>query len=96
MCGAVCEMKCSSSESHGCSLLRCVISCCSGVLQCVVVCKERNAHCLRAGVEVCCSVLQCVAVCCSVLQCFAVCCSVLQCFAVCCSLCDIKLSSSES
>jgi len=27
--------------------------------------------------EVCCSVLQCVAVCCSVLQCAAVCCSVL-------------------
>ena len=35
--------------------------------------------------QVCCSVLQCVAVCCSVLQCFAVCCSVLQCDAVGCS-----------
>jgi len=32
--------------------------------------------------NVCCSVLQCVAVCCSVLQCVAVCCSVLQCVAV--------------
>jgi len=28
--------------------------------------------------NLCCSVLQCVAVCCSVLQCVAVCCSVLQ------------------
>ena len=37
-------------------------------------------------VAVCCSVLQCVAVCCSVLQCAAVCCSVLQCVAVCCSV----------
>ena len=27
-----------------------------------------------AGKELCCSVLQCVAVCCSVLQCVAVCC----------------------
>jgi len=30
------------------------------------------------SMELCCSVLQCVAVCCSVLQCVAVCCSVLQ------------------
>jgi len=35
--------------------------------------------------EVCCSVLQRVAVCCSVLQCVAVCCSILQCVAVCCN-----------
>jgi len=35
--------------------------------------------------DVCCSVLQCVAVCCSVLQCVAVCCSVLQCVAVRCN-----------
>jgi len=35
--------------------------------------------------QVCCIVLQCVAVCCSVLQCVAVCCSVLQCVALCCS-----------
>ena len=32
--------------------------------------------------NVCCSVLQWVAVCCSVLQCVAVCCSVLRCAAV--------------
>ena len=43
-----------------------------GVLQCVADCCE-----------VCCSVLQCVAMCggvlrCAVLQCVAVCCSVLQ------------------
>ena len=36
--------------------------------------------------NLCCSVLQCVAMCCDVLQCFAVCCSVLQCVAVCCSV----------
>jgi len=35
--------------------------------------------------QVCCSVLQCVAVYCSVLQCIAVCCSVFQYVAVCCS-----------
>ena len=29
--------------------------------------------------QVCCSVLQCVAMCCSVLLCVAVCCSVLHC-----------------
>ena len=41
--------------------------------------------------DMCCSVLQCVAVCCSVLQCVAACCSVLQCDAVCCSVlqCDL-------
>jgi len=32
--------------------------------------------------NLCCSVLQCVAVCCDELQCVAVCCSVLQCVAV--------------
>jgi len=36
--------------------------------------------------NVCCNVLQCIAVCCSVMQCDAVCCSVLQCVAVCCSV----------
>ena len=42
--------------------------------------------------QVCCGVLQCVAVCfsgravsCSVLECVAVCCSVLQCVAACCN-----------
>jgi len=30
-----------------------------------------------SGLQVCCSVLQCVAVCCSVLRCVAVCCGVL-------------------
>jgi len=49
---------------------------------CPVVCDESYHICAN---EVCCSVLQCVAVCCSVLQCVAVCCSVLQCAAVCCS-----------
>jgi len=43
-------------------------------------------HFSRFLEELCCCVLQCVAVCCSVLQCVAVCCSVLQCVAVCCSV----------
>jgi len=45
------------------------------MLQCVAVC------CSMLQIprpQVCCSVLQYVAVCCSVLQCVAVCCSVLQ------------------
>ena len=37
--------------------------------------------------QMCCSVLQCIAVCCSVLQFVVVRCSVLQCVAVCCSVC---------
>ena len=41
---------------------------------------------VRLRVQMCASVLQCVAVCCSVIQCDAVCCSVLQCVAVCCSV----------
>jgi len=36
-----------------------------------------NKRVRNASSQVCCSVLQCVAVCCSVLQCVAVCCSVL-------------------
>ena len=56
------------------------------VLQCAAVCRS---VCMRAcegehgSGEVCCRVLQCVAVCCSVLQCVAVCGSVVQCVAVC-------------
>jgi len=37
-------------------------------------------------INMCCRVLQCVAVCCGMLQCVAACCSVLQCVAVCCSV----------
>jgi len=62
-----------------CSVLQRVAACCS-VLQYVAVCY--TALC-RSGSQVCCGVLQCVAVCCSVLQCVAVCCSVLRCVAVC-------------
>jgi len=60
---------------------------------------QHTVACCNTGIgahEVCCSVLQCVAVrgsvlqcvarCCSVLQCVAVWCSVLQCVAVCCSV----------
>jgi len=45
--------------------------------------------------EMCCSVLQCVAVCYSVLQCVAVCCSVLQRVAVCCSAIQERCSPSH-
>jgi len=50
-----------------------------------ISCTSRS----RAGLPLCCSMLQCAAVCCSVLccsmsRCVAVCCSVLQCVAVCC------------
>ena len=38
--------------------------------------------CAHVRQQVCCSVLQCVAVCCSVLQRVAVCCSMLRCVAV--------------
>jgi len=63
--------------------------------------------CLRPGLCVCCSVLQCVAVCCNealilsasrcvcVLQCVTVCCSVLQYVAVCCNE-PLMLSASGS
>ena len=43
------------------------------------------ASCLR-NVQVCCSVLWCVAVLCCVLWCVVVCCSVVQCVAVLCSV----------
>jgi len=42
--------------------------------------------CAHVRQQVCCSVLQCVAVCCSVLQCVAACRSVLQYVAVCFSM----------
>ena len=64
--------------------------------------RIRYKHIHHSWVEVCCSVLQCVALCCSVLQCglypnwhplpaypsllIAVCCSVVQCVAVWCSV----------
>jgi len=36
--------------------------------------------------NLCCIVLQCIAVCCNMLHCVAVCCGVLWCLAVCCSV----------
>jgi len=82
-----------------CSVLQCVAVCCSA-LQCVAVCyllpyegickktleEGKCAAACYSVIQMCCSVLQCVAVCCSVLQCIAVCCSVLQWVAVCCLL----------
>jgi len=53
------------------------------VLQCVAVCWTRSCVRIHVIIEVCCSVLQCVAVFYSVLQCVAMCCNVLQCVAVC-------------
>jgi len=83
-----------------CSVLRCAAVCCS-VLQCVAVwcsvLQWNHSALLRSWraredlgrhlneVEICCSMLQCVAVCCTVLRCGAVCCSVLHCAALCCS-----------
>ena len=60
-------------------MLQYVAACCSVLQMC---CSVQPKYGVVAG-NVCCSVLQCVAVCCSVLQCVAVCCSVLQCVAVC-------------
>ena len=53
---------------------------CAGRLEKVGIMGSKQRF---AKEEVCCSVLQCVAVCCSVLQCVAVCCSVLSCDEVC-------------
>jgi len=76
------------SQMSSCSVLHCVIVCCS-VLQCVAIRLVDIFKCQRAvrcsvlkWVAMCCIVLQCVAVCYSVLQCVAVCCSILQCVAV--------------
>ena len=69
-----------------CGVLQCVqcvavCAVCFRVLQCICQVSRANRH--RAAPhatlrQVCCSVLQCVAVRCSVLQCVAVCCSALQ------------------
>ena len=71
-----------------CSMLQYAAVCCS---VCVVSCNHSNDTISCSTIpdvaakleEVCCSVLQCIAVQCKVLQCVAVCCSVLQCVAVC-------------
>ena len=59
-----------------------IISLCCSVLQCVVVCctelQSVVACCESAIISLCCSVLQCAAVYCSVLQCVAECCSVFR------------------
>jgi len=48
-----------------------------------LTCHLSWCRCVAGVLQVCCSVLQCVATCCSVLQCVAVWCSVLQCVALC-------------
>ena len=48
--------------------------------------NEPQSQKVHGVLNLCCSVLQCVAVCCSVLQCVAVRCSALQCVVVCCML----------
>jgi len=67
-----------------CSVLKCVLVCCSMFQFVAVVINVTYPPSVRIVLQcvaVCCSVVQCVAVCCSVLQCVAVCCSVLQCVA---------------
>ena len=69
-----------------CRALPCV-AVCYIVLPCVAVrCRARLRTDKHLTIDLCCSVLQCVAVCCRVVQCVAVCCSVLQCVAVCCNV----------
>jgi len=58
-------------------------------MHCIVL-HHTTPHLPTCRGDVCCNMLQCIAVCCSVLQCVAVCCSVLQhvlgtCVATCCS-----------
>jgi len=67
-------------------MLQCVAVCCSvlHMYECIY-----SVHITDTDIhfsDMCCSVLQCVAVCCSVLQCVTVCYSVVQCGAVCCSV----------
>ena len=50
------------------------------------LCSETEFEMWGDGLQVCCSMLQCVVACCSVLQYVAVCCNVLQYVAVCCSM----------
>jgi len=88
---------------------QCVCVCCS-VLQCVADVPTHKLPCtalsngvpiLDVQLQVCCSVLQRVAVRCSALQCVAVCCSVLQayrhtCCLVRCSITEFQFSISNS
>jgi len=69
------------SRTH-CHELTCVILeyQATGSIQVKMSCRPAE---MRLDVEVCCSVLHCVAGCCRVLQGVAGCCSVLQCVAVC-------------
>ena len=48
--------------------------------------KSLSVVCRLSPAQVCCSVLQCVAVRCSALQCIAVCCNALQCVALRCNI----------
>ena len=92
MCWGVLQCVAVCCSAVCCSELQCV-AVCWGVLQCDTVCcivfpdafVVLHFHVQQIFKrQVCCSVLQCVAVCCSVLQCVAVCCSMLQCVVVCC------------
>ena len=79
---------------YRCSVLRCVVVCCSLVRRGVLCAGTSQLQCVAA----CCSVLQCVVVWCnsvwrrapcsgtSYLQYVAMCCSVLHCAAVCCTV----------
>jgi len=82
--GIECNLCCSALQCY--NVLQCVAVCCSA-LQYAAMCCSVVQYVVRVhnlvdritGIEcnLCCSVLQCVAVCCSVLQCVAVRCSAL-------------------
>jgi len=63
---------------------RSVLQCKQTLTECHVECHWFCGSYWHLHEQVCCSVLQCVAVRCSVLQCVAMCCRVLLCVAVCC------------
>ena len=75
-------------------MLQCVAMCCSEkngeIVLHVIPTSLHRKH--KVHGDVCCSVLQCVAVCDSALQFVAVRCSVLQCVAVCCSVFETQRS----
>ena len=57
-----------------------------GLFVCTCCTALQRVAAYGSVLQLCCSVLQCIAVCCNMLQHVAACISVLQCVAVCCSV----------